>query len=110
VLERNQKPFTGMSGRLGRPGVEGPGSEATLVLVLIVNVVVTGAFPVGVTVCGLNEQLTPAGWPEQAKLTGFEKPAVGVILRLKLADWPATTLALAELEAMLKSGGCEFTV
>ena len=85
-------------------------SEATLVVVLTVRVVVTALLPLGVTVCGLNAQLTPAGCPEHEKAIGLIKPLLGVIVKLKVVDWPAATVALVEFVATTKSGGCEVTV
>jgi len=82
---------------------------ATLVVVLTVSMVVTALLPFGVTVGGLNEQVTPAGCPEQEKLMALIKPLLGVIVKLRVVDWPATTVALAEFVATVKSGGCEVT-
>ncbi len=43
---------------------------------------VLAAEPEGVTVAGLNEQVAPAGRPEQAKLTVELKPFCGVTVRV----------------------------
>ena len=82
---------------------------ATLVVVLTVSMVVIVPLPFGVTVCGLKEQATPAGCPEQEKLIWLMNPLLGVIVKLNVVDCPAATVALAEFVATAKSGGCEVT-
>ena len=82
---------------------------ATLVVVLTVSTVVTALLPLGVTVCGLKEQVTPAGCPEQENVIGLMNPLLGVTVKFNVVDCPAVTVALAEFVATAKSGDCEVT-
>src|SRR5260370_5745345 len=67
---------------------------------------VTGTgVPLGVTDVGVNVHVDRAGKPEQLNDTALLKPPPGVTVKVKLADWPALTLALAGLLLTLKSGG-----
>ena len=77
-------------------------SIAVLAVVEIVSVV-DAAEPVGVTVAGLNEQDADCGNPEHAKLVAAEKPPDGVTVIAVVAELPAATVALAGLEASVKS-------
>ena len=52
------------------------------------------ALPDGVTVAGLKEQVSPAGKPEQAKLTGELNPISGVTISVTTPLPPASTVSV----------------
>jgi hypothetical protein len=67
------------------------------------TVVVTTA-PAGLTVGRLKEQLTPAGRPEQAKLTAALKPFAGVTETVADAGEVVVSVPLLGLIVRAKSG------
>jgi hypothetical protein len=69
--------------------------------VAMVSAEVTGA-AAGVSVASEKLQVSPAGSPEQEKLTACVKPFCGVTVRVKFADWPLLTLALDGETARVK--------
>jgi len=74
---------------------------ALLAAVLMVNVVVP--LPPG-TLVGLNEQLAPAGNPEQVKVTVPVKLLLGVRVMVVVVLVPAATLAGVNAEAERLNG------
>jgi hypothetical protein len=70
----------------------------------MVIVELTGA-PAGSTVDRENEHKSPAGRPEQVKLTDWVNPFAGVMVRVIVADWSALIVALAGEDASVKEGG-----
>src|ERR1700743_1664544 len=71
----------------------------------MVRVVLT-ATPVGVTVCGEKEQLSPEGSPEQVKLTACVNPFWGVTVKVTFADAPALIVVTpGEAESENDAGG-----
>lgn len=91
------------------PGNDGVCREALGPVVFTTRVTVAG-LPLGVTDVGVNVQVESAGKPEQLNDTALLKPPAGVIVKVKVADWPALMLALDGLAAMAKSGGAGVTV
>jgi hypothetical protein len=69
-------------------------------------VVETGFTP-GVSVAGEKLQLEAAGNPVQEKPTVEVRSPTGVMVMLKVADWPALMVAFCGLAAMVKSAGTE---
>ncbi len=79
-IQRRRFHTSSRAAKLSAPaGTHGrePGRAAAEALGAIVSVVVAFAPPLGVTVAGLKVQVTPAGSPEQAKLTVELKPFCG---------------------------------
>jgi hypothetical protein len=76
-------------------GKNGPrfGLDSAEALAVKVSCVVAAAPAAGVTVVGLNVQVTPAGCPEQAKLTAELKPFCGVTVKVVLACPPDEALS-----------------
>ena len=66
--------------------------------------VVEAAEPEGVMVVGVKLHVTPAGRPEQPKLTGELNPLEGVTVREAVPLWPAMMLRDAGVTATEKSG------
>jgi hypothetical protein len=64
----------------------------------------TGFAPDGTTIDGLKLQMTPAGKPEQAKVTGELKPLLGVTFRVAAAGIDFVMVPLAGLIDKEKSG------
>ena len=82
----------------------GPGRAAPVAVALMVTVVVAAVVPEGVTVAGLNAQETPAGRPEQAKLTAELNPFDGVMLTVADAGAVFVSVPLPGLIVSEKSG------
>src|SRR5438552_7677784 len=76
-------------------------------LMLIVTVRTDETVPPfgGVTVAGLNAQVTPAAWPEHDSVTGLEKPDSDFTLQLLVFESPCLTTMLEGVQVMLKSPG-----
>ena len=89
------------------PGWRRPSGTATAGAVVVsVRVVETGLIP-GVRLAGEKTQLEAAGNPVQEKPTVEARSPTGLIVMLKVADWPALTLALCGDVSMVKSAGTE---
>jgi hypothetical protein len=71
----------------------------------MVAVVLMGSPPVGVTVVGLNEQVSPVGSPEHEKLTGALKLLIGVTVIVAVPLAPVNTVRLVVGVLAEKSGG-----
>ena len=72
-------------------------SDAEATLVAIVSVVDTAVVPFGVSVAGEKAQVLAAGNPEQAKLTVWLKPYVGVTVKTVFPVDPAVKVTVAGL-------------
>jgi hypothetical protein len=103
---RLKKPATenGQTKKPGRHAASGAAVECAVVM--SVRVVETGLIP-GVRLAGEKLQLAPAGNPLQEKPTVEVRSPTGVIVMLKVADWPALTVAVCGLASMVKSAGTE---
>jgi hypothetical protein len=85
-------------------------SDAEGPVVVTVRVDAMGA-PFGVTLPGVNVHAADKGRPEHENVTGLLKPPTGLIVRVKVADWPAWIEAVVGLAVIVKSGGIPaFTV
>ena len=103
---RLKKPAT-ENGQTKRPGRHiASGAAVDWVVVVSVRVVETGLTP-GVRLAGEKLQLAPAGNPLQEKPTVEVRSPTGVIVMLKVADWPALTVAVCGLASRVKSAGIE---
>ena len=103
---RLKKPAT-VNGQTKRPGGRAAsGAAVDCAVVVSVRVVETGLIP-GVRLAGEKLQLAPAGNPLQEKPTVEVRSPTGVIVMLKVADWPAFTVAVCGLASMVKSAGTE---
>ena len=71
----------------------------------MVAVVLAGCPPVGFTVVGLNEHVSPEGSPEQAKLTEPLKLLMGVTVTVAVPLAPVNTVRVVGVVAAVKSGG-----
>jgi len=93
----------------GRNGLE-PCWRAALPLSEMVSVVVTGAFPLGVTVDGLKPQETPVGGLMHANEIAVLKPPTPVRVKTTVAGWLGVTFTVDALSDMVKVGGTVVTV
>ena len=59
---------------------------------------------------GEKVQLEAAGKPLQEKPTVEEKSPTGLTVMLKVADWPALSVALCGVAPMVKSEGTEVRI
>ena len=82
------------------------GMAADGAVVVRVRVVETGLMP-GVRLAGEKLQLEAAGNPVQEKPTVEARSPMGFTVRLKVADWPALTVALCGDAFTVKSAGTE---
>jgi hypothetical protein len=87
-LPSQRKPTASASGAAGKSGREFHRSDPAAVLAERVSWVVTAPVPEGVTVAGLNVQLTPGCKPVQAKLTVESNPFCGVTVSVTMPWLP----------------------
>jgi hypothetical protein len=92
------------SAAVGNSGRESGREAAACALTVMVRVLFA-ALPAGVTVAGLNEQETPAGSPEQAKLTAELKPFRGVTVSRTAPCAPEFTVSKFGAAPNAKVGG-----
>jgi hypothetical protein len=104
-LPSQRKPTASASGAAGKSGREFHRSEPASMLAERVSCVVTAPAPEGVTVAGLNVQLTLGCKPVQAKLTLELKPFCGVTLNATVPWLPAATVSDVGEPAKAKVGG-----
>ncbi len=86
-----------------RKGLDLCNSALAGAVVVIVSWEVTGA-PFGVTVAGEKLQLTSEGSPEQAKVTAWLKPPIGVSVSVAVPDCPCLMVKDVALTLREKSG------
>lgn len=103
---RLKKPATANGQTMRFAGRGANGAAVDCAVVVSVRVVETGFVP-GVKTAGEKLQLAPAGSPLHEKPTVEARSPTGLIVRLKVADWPALTVAFCGLALMVKSAGTE---
>jgi len=103
---RLKKPATanGQTKRLG--GRMASRAAADCAVVVSVRVVETGFIP-GVRLAGEKLHAAPAGNPVQENPTVEVRSPTGAIVMLKVADWPALTVAFWGLALIAKSAGTD---
>ena len=97
-------------GKLGRNGEVGIGGAIVRTVVLMVPDEVTAVVPEGVTLVGESVQVEAGGAPEQASEVAAEKPFREETETVKAALEPATTLSVAGVMEIEKSGVVEMPV
>jgi len=103
---RLKKPATATGQTRKRGGRPASGAAVDCAVVVSVRVVETGFVP-GVTLAGEKLHAAPAGNPLHEKPTVEVRSPAGVIVMVKVADWPARTVAFCGLASMVKSAGTE---
>ena len=104
IRPNRESPSANALNRNSECNPAGSAADVAAALIVRTSLVVWG----GVTEVGLNEQLAPAGNPEQARVTAELKPFCGVMVNVTVPCPPALRVSDAGVPANVKVTGSTY--